>query len=139
MIVTLSITGGGSVVISAGGRESPANYRVGGKRVFQLAELLRAAAAIPLDRANVSTTISFDVTKEYSSVEAAEIAALDGPATYCKPGVMSFLASGGQTLARRLPCVVIGVDAKQSGIVLFWTFTLVGGLVAAVSGPPSPS
>jgi len=103
-----------------------------------VAELLRALAVTALDRANISTEVSFKVTKEYSSIEAAEIAALDGPGVYCKAGTMSFLASGGQTLARRFPCVVTGASAEQQGIVLHWTFTMVGGLIVAVAGPPTP-
>lgn len=75
---------GGTWITGDSMRERPRDLRINGARVVQDAQFLRASAGRSFDRSNLKTSVSFAISREHSSIQAAEAFIL---AHYCElPG-----------------------------------------------------
>jgi len=74
--------------------EYPKDFTVDDEEILQIAQYLRAAASVPLERGNTLTTISFKLEREHADARAAAEYALLHAASIPKTGNVVFQCEG---------------------------------------------
>lgn len=72
MKITITADGGSPVTLCDHGREGPSGFTVTPLRNIEVHQFVQAEYARPVDRGNVLTQITFNVSREHASVADAE-------------------------------------------------------------------
>ncbi len=118
--------------LSEDGQLSPDSLRVNGKRVIQIAALLRADASVTFNRKNTVTTIGFSITREHASVREAEAFLIQHEAEIPSSGIVEFVCydgDGGESSFYLETGFLEVTDATYIGCSTFHSYSLVGGRI----------
>jgi hypothetical protein len=110
----------------------PSNLRTSGPISVQVAEYLRGTAAKPINRQNRKSQLSFSVTRECASAQAAEKLCIDYPATCLRSGTLTIKPEGsaGAIADRKIAdAAVANISCEQIGSSVVITFDIVGGAI----------
>lgn len=122
--------GSAPYVLIAGGAESPEDQEVNAQEALQVAEALRATGAQAFNRGNLTRTHTFQITREYESVGAAERALFEHPSEIPKEGdiVITFEPCDGTAPYITLTdATVHAYAARQIGVSIRWRYTITSG------------
>jgi hypothetical protein len=122
----------GDFWLSKEGELAPDSLHVNGERVIQPADILRAASKKFFNRKNASTVIAFSVTREHSSVRAAEAFLIKHEAEIPDSGiieVISYDGSGGEESAYIPTGFLKTTEASYIGCSTFHSYTIIGGRI----------
>lgn len=111
------------------------NFKINGQRISEAVELPRADAISVLDRKNVRTTISFDVTRLHDTIEEAiefllmHNVGLNEAGAIGRFTITSRDENGAET-ERFLDSAIVESNAgSHNGITSFFSYNVVGGLL----------
>jgi len=116
--------------LARGERESVADLQINGRRIIQIAQLLRADEIKMFDRKNHQTTVSFSVSRLHSSVQASECFILEHSTGLPGQGLVTFVATddNGRDVERHLQAACIEIDeSRYIGRSTHHTYTVIGG------------
>jgi hypothetical protein len=126
----------GSVTISGGGKESPADCSLEGVRVIQLAQRLRAAGITPLYRQNRQNTFSGTVTREHATTAAAETFLLTHENSLPDQDTLTIKSDADATLLTISNAVCVLCRTRYKGSSTITTYQFVGGVVTEPEPAP---
>jgi len=130
-------TGWGSpVTLCSGGAESPENIQINGTSVVDMVATL-AGSVQPMDRKNVSTTVSFQITNEKSTFTLSEQdLLLYYTSTINQYGLLTFYVEGDLTTPYAYMIgTITGFTHSEVGVSTIRGFSITGG--ALTSSAPS--
>lgn len=134
----MKIVIGGSYTLIAGGAESPEDQEVNAQELLQVAEALRAVSAKAYNRGNLVRTHTFQITREYASIGAAERALFEHPTQVLKTGniVITFEpCTGSDPYITLTDATVHAYAARQTGVSIRWRYTITSG-AGTITTPP---
>lgn len=111
---------------------SVGNFRKSCSVAEQVNEFVRAAASEVVDRGNILTTLSFSTTRQFPTVEAAELWVLDYEVTWPREGmlVLESILPGGAVRRRYMAgAVVRPPDLSYLGTSVAIQYVVRGGLI----------
>jgi len=114
-----------------GGDEGTEELRIIGKNATQTATGLRWEAAEVIDRENTETTITFNVTRTFATMGAAETFMLrhDSDMPVAPDIYFTSEGEGGGQISVLYGAVVEVVDRRQTGGTIFISYSIKGGLI----------
>jgi len=122
----------------AGGSESPEDQEVNAQELLQIAEGLRATSAQAYNRGNFTRTHSFQITRTYASIGAAERALFEHPGQIPKEGDIKIIfepCTGADPYVTLTNATVHAYAARQSGVAIRWRYTITSG-AGTITTPP---
>lgn len=142
MKITVQASGGTPIVLADGAFRAvgksigPAEFSLGGRRLVQEQQFLRAAAVSVLDRANLKTVIKFRVSREHASVQDAEYFLLSHYVDLPGSGTVTFAAKNSAGAEKRLKLAAAAIavtDHSYSGCRTFHAYEISGGAMEAAT------
>lgn len=106
------------------------NFRIQSARVAQVAEFVRAAQVQTFDRGNRKTTITFNVSREHTTIRNCEAFLLAHIGQVPNKGLITLQAketSGAVTERYLKDALCEVVDASYDGVTSFHSYQLIGG------------
>ncbi|MFA6962447.1 MAG: hypothetical protein WC205_16955 [Opitutaceae bacterium] len=119
-----------STWLATGGKESPSDLTVNGRRIGEDIPLARALAMRVENRGNASTEVSFTVTRQHANVATAESFCLLHFGALPAEGSVTFLLGevDEESAVILAGAVLTGVPRRHKGVSTITTYTLRGGL-----------
>lgn len=122
----MKITLGNVVLAGAKPEENPKDFRLNGQRVIQIAQFLRGETSEPIARGNTTCHITFSVTRNHGSIDAAEKFVLEHDLDVPDNGVLT-MEAGAQAKRYAAKCVVTGLEIAYDGSNSFTNYALTTG------------
>jgi hypothetical protein len=122
-------------ILAPGGISSPNGLAIHTERNTQVRQALRAMAARDSDRGNMQTSVSFSVTRYFSTVQLAESYILLHASTIPGGGTVVFQTVGG-TNYYLTNAVVKTTESKHTGRTTSHSYSISGGLISSVNIAP---
>jgi hypothetical protein len=133
MRITIKPAGGSPFELAGHGVTSPIGLRINGAIVADVAEYLRASSVEVFDRGNLRTVISFSVTREHASVEAAQSYLVQHAVTVPRSGLVEIEYEQGRGRAWLYGAVMPQANSSHSGCSTTVEYEIIGGAMSAVS------
>lgn len=123
-----------TTILAPGGLQGPSNLLIEAVRQYQTVLPLRANVGRTIQRKNVITRVSFDVTFGYATYILAEENVLIQTALTIDSGVLVLTCSGGTDTIRYMADASIEtIRATQLGVSVKYSYVIVGGSMSAVA------
>ena len=117
-------------VVGAGKHVGPTDLRVGGPIAVQKAQFLRATAGKSYARGNLTCTVSFSITRDCSTYEAAERFCFQHPRDVLREDTLLILAEGTRQETVKLTlsdAALESCDCRQLGVAVIVSYVISGG------------
>ena len=114
------------------GQLAPNSLRVNGRRLTQVAALIRSESSAVWNRRNTVTTISFSVVREHDTVREAESYMLEHEVAIPGSGVVTFICydgCAGESVFYFDAGALETTEASQIGCSTEHTYQLIGGRI----------
>lgn len=121
---------GESYTLIAGGLESPEDQAVNAQEAVQLIEAIRAASIQAINRGNLARVHTFQITRSYDSIGAAELALFKHPGEIPKSGDITITVEPCDESAPYITlanATVHAYAAVQTGKSIQWRYTITSG------------
>ncbi|MFO7534714.1 MAG: hypothetical protein R6X19_03365 [Kiritimatiellia bacterium] len=106
----------------------PADLAVNGRILTQPVFPIRATASTVLWRANLATTVTFRVTRLFSTVAAAEMWAVAHPGSVVRAGTLTI--TEGATSKTMVNANLEDVQCRHVGASVIVTYKIIGGVLS---------
>jgi len=130
MLVTYTPTGGGTAITLAGAASDCSDDVQGLALAYRDADsvedIVGAAYPTTFRRGNRAVSVSFRTTWLYSTIEAAQTAALDLPTKFLTTGVVLFKDNGGTTRLTLTGALVAGSVESMTGCSNAYAYSITG-------------
>ena len=108
----------------------PQDLLVAGPIAAQVAETIRATNALVYHRGNLQTAITFSVTRECASPQAAELFCFTHPRDVLREDTLIILAqtaNGGTSKLTLAGAAIQDVQCRQVGLSVLVSYNIIGG------------
>jgi hypothetical protein len=130
MLVTYTPTGGGTAITLAGAAsdcsDDPQGLALAYRDADSVEDIVGAAYPATFRRGNRAVSVSFRTTWLYSTIEAAQTAALDLPTKFLTTGVVVFKDNSATTRLTLTGALVSGSVETVQGCTLVYSYSITG-------------
>lgn len=130
MLVTYTPTGGGTAITLAGAASDCSDdvqgFALAYRDADSVEDIVGAAYPATFRRGNRAVSVSFRTTWLYSTIEAAQTAALDLPTKFLTTGVVVFKDNGGTTRLTLTGALVTGSVESMTGCSNAYAYSITG-------------
>lgn len=119
---------------------SAGDFRIEPQAVTELITRLRASHALPVDRANLSNTLSFSTTRKFSTSALASAYALMVDTAIPRSGILVLedFSPGGEWSEHRMANAVVSPPRRKCiGCTVMLDYVVTGGAITEITPPPS--
>jgi len=130
MLVTYTPTGGGTAVTLAGAAsdcsDDPQGLALACRDADSVEDIVGAAYPATFRRGNRAVSVSFRTTWLYSTIDAAQTAALGLMDEFATTGVVTFKDNGGTTRLTLTGALVVGSVESNPGCTVVYAYSITG-------------
>lgn len=133
MKITIEPATGRPFELAGHGHTSPADLRINGELVAETAEYLRATVVDVFNRGNRRTSVTFSVTREHASVEAAQLYLLRHEVNVPRSGLVTFEAEQARGSLWMYDAVLNTVSSSHVGATTLHSYSILGGEISNIN------